>query len=80
MKATTIFTVGCFIPLVVVCLLLAVLITTRNKGKRGLQMILYTPAVLSSVVIALIWMILLDPRGLMNQFMSIFTIINIPTI
>ncbi len=71
MKATTIFTVGCFIPLVVVCLLLAVLITTRNKGKRGLQMILYTPAVLSSVVIALIWMILLDPRGLMNQFMNI---------
>ena len=34
-------------------------------------MILYTPAVLSSVVIALIWMILLDPRGLMNQFMNI---------
>ena len=70
MKATAIFTIGCFIPLVVVCLLLAVLITTRNRGKRSLQMILYSPAVLSSVVIALIWMILLDPRGLMNQFMN----------
>ena len=70
MKATAIFTVGCFIPLVVVCLLLAVLITTRSRGKRSLQMILYSPAVLSSVVIALIWMILLDPRGLMNQFMN----------
>ena len=70
MKATAIFTLGCFIPLVVVCLLLAVFISTRDRGKRGLQMILYSPAVLSSVVIALIWMILLDPRGLMNQFMN----------
>ena len=70
MKATTIFTLGCFIPLVVVCLLLAVFISTRSKGKRLFQMILYSPAVLSSVVIALIWMILLDPRGLMNQFMN----------
>ena len=73
MKATSIFTLGCFIPLVVVCLLLAVLITTRSRGKRSLQMILYSPAVLSSVVIALIWMILLDPRGLMNQFMNTIT-------
>ncbi|MBP5465080.1 MAG: sugar ABC transporter permease [Treponema sp.] len=70
MKATTIFTLGCFIPLVVVCLLLAVFISTRSKGQRLFQMILYSPAVLSSVVIALIWMILLDPRGLMNQFMN----------
>ena len=68
MQATAIFTVGCFVPLVVVCLLLAVFITTRNQGKRTMQMILYSPAVLSSVVIALIWMILLDPRGIANQF------------
>ena len=70
MKATAIFTLGCFIPLVVVCLLLAALITSRNKGKRAYQMVLYSPAVLSSVVIALIWMILLDPRGLMNQIFN----------
>ncbi len=70
MKATAIFTVGCFVPLVVVCLLLAVLISSRNRAKRTMQMILYSPAVLSSVVIALIWMILLDPRGIMNQFMN----------
>lgn len=73
MKATAIFTLGCFIPLVVVCLLLAALISGRKKGKRAYQMILYSPAVLSSVVIALIWMILLDPRGLMNQFMNTLT-------
>ncbi|MCR5763866.1 MAG: sugar ABC transporter permease [Treponema sp.] len=70
MKATAIFTVGCFVPLVIICLLLAVLISTRSRAKRSMQMILYSPAVLSSVVIALIWMILLDPRGIMNQFMN----------
>ncbi len=70
MKATAIFTVGCFVPLVIVCLLFAVLISTRTHAKRTMQMILYSPAVLSSVVIALIWMILLDPRGIMNQFMN----------
>ncbi|MBR1913024.1 MAG: sugar ABC transporter permease [Treponema sp.] len=70
MKATAIFTVGCFVPLVIVCLLLAVLISTRSHAKRTMQMVLYSPAVLSSVVIALIWMILLDPRGIMNQFMN----------
>lgn len=70
MKATAIFTVGCFVPLVIMCLLLAVLISTRSRAKRTMQMILYSPAVLSSVVIALIWMILLDPRGIMNQFMN----------
>jgi len=73
MKATAIFTVGCFIPLVVVCLLLAVLISTRQRFKRTMQMILYSPAVLSSVVIALIWMLLLDPRGIMNQFLNTVT-------
>jgi len=38
-----------------------------------MQMILYSPAVLSSVVIALIWMLLLDPRGIMNQFLNTVT-------
>lgn len=73
MKATAIFTVGCFIPLVVVCLILAVFISTRHKFNRTLQMILYSPAVLSSVVAALIWMLLFDPRGIMNQFINTIT-------
>ncbi|MDR2898004.1 MAG: sugar ABC transporter permease [Spirochaetaceae bacterium] len=70
MRATAVFTLGCFIPLVIVCLILAVLITGRRRFKRGLQMVLYSPAVLSSVVAALIWMLLFDPRGIMNQAMN----------
>ncbi|AEE17933.1 carbohydrate ABC transporter permease [Treponema brennaborense] len=73
MRATAVFTVGCFIPLVIVSLVLAVFITSRSKFKRGFQMILYSPAVLSSVVAALIWMLLFDPRGVMNQFMNTLT-------
>lgn len=70
MRATVIFTVGCFIPLVVIGLLLALLISSRNKYQRTLQMVFYSPAVLSSAVAALIWLLMFDPRGLMNQFLN----------
>ena len=52
MRATFVFTLGTFIPLVIVSLLLAVLIMGRNKGKKFLQLAYYSPAVLSSVVAA----------------------------
>lgn len=73
MRATAVFTVGCFIPLVIIALILAVFISSRKRFNRTLQMILYSPAVLSSVVAALIWMLLLDPRGVMNQFLNSLT-------
>jgi multiple sugar transport system permease protein len=65
--ATGIFAVGSFLPLVVLSLLLAVLISSRSRFTRGLQLLFYSPAVLSSVVAALIWMLMFDPRGLANQ-------------
>ena len=67
MRATVTFTIGCFVPLVVISLVLAVLISGRNKGRRMLQLVFYSPAVLSSAVAALIWLLMFDPRGLMNQ-------------
>ncbi len=65
--ATAIFAVGSFLPLVVLSLLLALLISSRSRFERGLQLLFYSPAVLSSVVAALIWMLMFDPRGLANQ-------------
>ncbi len=65
--ATGIFTLGSFIPLVALSLLLAVLISSRRRFRRELQLLYYSPAVLSSVVAALIWMLMFDPRGLANQ-------------
>jgi multiple sugar transport system permease protein len=69
-RATAMFTVGVFVPLFVLSLLFAALITSMRRGKRMVQAALYSPAVLSSVVAALIWLLMLDPRGLANQFVN----------
>ncbi|MGP1419671.1 MAG: carbohydrate ABC transporter permease [Sphaerochaetaceae bacterium] len=69
LKATAIFTLGCFVPMVVVSLILAVLIMQLRKPsqKKLFELAFYTPAVLSSVVAATIWMIMFQPTGLINQ-------------
>lgn len=68
-RATLTFTIGTFIPMIVISLIVAVFLMQLRKNKqRGFfQLAYYTPAVLSSVVAAAIWMIIFDPRGLMNQ-------------
>ena len=69
LKATGYFTIGCFIPMVVVSLLLAVLIMQLRKPgqKKFFELSYYIPAVLSSVVAATIWRIMFQPTGLINQ-------------
>lgn len=70
LRATLAFTIGTFIPMVIVSLIIAVFLMQLRKVKhRGFfQLTYYAPAVLSSVVAASIWMILFDPRGLVNNF------------
>jgi multiple sugar transport system permease protein len=75
-RATFVFTIGTFIPLLVVSLVLAVLILNVRKGKKLLEMAYYSPAVLSSVVAAVIWLSIFDPRGLGNQWVNF--IMNTP--
>lgn len=74
LRATFVFTLGTFIPILICSLLFAVLITqfVGKKGRSFFQMAFYTPAVLSSVVAAAIWMLIFDPRGLANQWMNAF--------
>lgn len=69
LKATAIFTIGCFLPMVIVSLALAVFIMQLRKPghKKFYELAFYTPAVLSSVVAATIWMIMFQPTGLVNQ-------------
>ncbi|QQO10581.1 carbohydrate ABC transporter permease [Breznakiella homolactica] len=69
-QATLIFTLGTFIPLVIVSLILATFITRQKRFARGWQLIYYSPAVLSSAVAALIWMIIFQPTGIANQFVN----------
>jgi len=70
MKATVIFTLEAFIPLTLFSLVFGLIITTRKKGHTGLQLMIYAPAVFSSVVAALVWMLLFDPRGLINSMVN----------
>ena len=69
LRATLEFTIGTFIPMVVVSLFVAVLLSQFRKPghSKFYELCFYTPAVLSSVVAATIWMILFQPTGLVNQ-------------
>ncbi|MCH3917923.1 MAG: sugar ABC transporter permease [Spirochaetia bacterium] len=73
LRATLTFTIGTFVPMVVFSLLLAVLLMQLKKQSQRsfLEIAYYMPAVLSSVVAAVIWMMLFDPRGLVNQVTNI---------
>jgi multiple sugar transport system permease protein len=72
-KATIVFTLGAFIPLTLFSLVFGLIITTRRQGHKFLQLMIYAPAVFSSVVAALIWMLLFDPRGLANSIVNFIT-------
>lgn len=69
-KATGLFTVGTAVPLVILSLLLATLIVSRLRLQRFFQMALYSPAVIPGVVAAAVWLLLLDPRGIANQWVN----------
>jgi multiple sugar transport system permease protein len=69
-RATAVFTLGTFLPLLVASLLLAALISHMKRGRKFIQMAYYSPAVLSSVVAAAIWLLIFDPRGLANQWVN----------
>ncbi len=77
-RATSVFTVGTFIPLLVFSLLLAALIMQVRRAQKLLQMAYYSPAVLSSIVAAVIWLSIFEPRGLANQWMN--AVFNTPGI
>lgn len=72
MRATLVFTLGTFIPLLVFSLMFATFIyNICGRRSRGFfQIAYYTPAVLSSVVAAAIWLLILAPPGLGNQVLN----------
>ena len=69
-RATVVFTIGTFIPMVIFSLILANFIISRKRFQKFFQMAYYSPAVLSSVVVAAIWLLIFDPRGLSNQLVN----------
>jgi len=77
-RATVVFTLGTFIPMVIFSLIFAQFIVSRKRFQKFFQMAYYSPAVLSSVVVAAIWLLIFDPRGLSNQLVNF--IMNTPGI
>ena len=77
-RATVVFTLGTFIPMVIFSLIFAQFIVSRKRFQKFFQMAYYSPAVLSSVVVAAIWLLIFDPRGLGNQLVNF--IMNTPGI
>ena len=75
-RATMVFTLGTFIPMVIFSLIFAQFIVSRKRFQKFFQMAYYSPAVLSSVVVAAIWCFIFDPRGLSNQLVNF--IMNTP--
>lgn len=69
-KATAYFTIGTAVPLVILSLMLATLIASRVNFQRFFQMAFYAPAVIPGVVAASVWLLLLDPRGIANQWVN----------
>lgn len=66
-RNSLVFCAGVFVPLFILSLLIGVLVSSRRRGRRIYQLALYSPAVLSSVVTASVWLLMFDPRGLANQ-------------
>jgi len=69
-RASAVFTACTFVLLVGVSLLLAALIVSRKRMQGVLQMAFFSPAVVSSVVAAAVWLLVFDPRGLGNQTLN----------
>jgi multiple sugar transport system permease protein len=78
MRATFVFTMGTFVPIVVFSLLIATFLSllSSKKAQGFFQIAFYTPAVISSVVAATIWLLIFDPRGLGNQVVNFLTFQN----
>jgi multiple sugar transport system permease protein len=70
LKVTAGFVLGTTVPKWVLSLLLALLFTQQFRGREIFKTLYFTPALLSGVVISLVWKLLFDPNGLVSAFMS----------
>jgi multiple sugar transport system permease protein len=78
-RATVVFTIGTFIPMVVFSLIFAVFIMSRKRFKKFFQMAYYSPAVLSSVVVAAIWLLIFDTPGVDHKWLANSAMVQMST-
>src|SRR5258708_7120928 len=70
LRNSTLYTLGVVPALVVLPLLLALLVQKNIPGITFFRSAFYTPVVASIVVVGLIWVWLLDERGLVNSLLE----------
>ncbi len=67
---TFIFVVGTTVPQWALSLALALLFRGEFRFKQTYKILFFTPALLSGVVVSLVWKLLFDPRGVVNVLVA----------
>jgi multiple sugar transport system permease protein len=70
LKVTALFVLGTTLPKWIISLALAILFTRPFRGREVFKTLYFTPALLSGVVVSLVWKLLFDPNGLISIFAS----------
>lgn len=70
---TAVFVACTVVPRAVVSLLVGLAFTANFRGREFFKAAYFTPALLSGVVISLVWKLLADPAGLLNVVLSPLT-------
>lgn len=67
-KVTAVFILGTTVPRWTLSLLLALVFRGNFRFKEAYKVLYFTPALLSGVVVSLVWKLLFHPNGLINAF------------
>ena len=70
------FVLAASIPLFIVSLYLAILLRKPFRGSQLFKLIIFAPVVLSEAITAVVWNILLNPYGLVNESLMSLGFIN----
>jgi multiple sugar transport system permease protein len=70
LRITAAYTFGTAIPIWVISLALALVFTRPMRGKEVLKTLYFSPVVMSGIVVAMIWIILYNPNGLVNAVLQ----------
>jgi ABC-type sugar transport system permease subunit len=68
---TVVYLCGTYVPTIVLALLVALALNTNAPGSGLLRMIYFLPVAISWVVVAVIWNLVFQPQGLLNQILHV---------
>mgnify|MGYP000928634934 CR=1 FL=1 len=71
---TVLFAFLTVIMLMVITLLMAVWLSKNTKVHNFAQTLIFTPHISSMVAVSILWVLMLDPQGIINQILLIFGI------